>query len=61
MTTAVAEPVRILNAQDRCDRCQAQALHVASWDWGGELLFCGHHFNEFAAGLVAAGAKVSTP
>jgi hypothetical protein len=34
-----------LNAQDRCDRCGAQAY---VWVNGihGDLLFCGHHYNK---------------
>ena len=38
-----------MNAQDRCDRCNAQAF---VWVNGvsGELFFCGHHYakNEHA-------------
>ena len=44
MTTAVAPSP--LTANDRCDRCGAQAylrVHLAS---GSELLFCAHHARE---------------
>ena len=46
----IAEKTYVLNLQDRCDSCHAQAL---VWVNGvsGELLFCGHHFNKFEAKL----------
>jgi hypothetical protein len=34
-----------LSPQDRCDRCGAEAL-VKVAGIGGELLFCGHHYNK---------------
>jgi hypothetical protein len=37
--------VWILDATDRCDRCSAQA-YVKVIGTNGELLFCGHHYNE---------------
>ena len=40
-----------LNAVDRCDRCGAQAYVRAVLLSGGELMFCGHHAKEYAAGL----------
>ena len=49
-----------LTAQDRCDRCGAQALHLAELPSGLELLFCNHHFTSNQDGLVAAGARVSS-
>lgn len=44
-TTPVAvAPTRVLNAQDRCDRCGAQALVAFQQPIVDlELLFCGHH------------------
>lgn len=36
---------------DRCDRCGAAAQVRAVLPTGGELLFCGHHFNEHSARL----------
>jgi hypothetical protein len=33
----------ILNASDRCDKCQAQAL-VRVKGLSGELTFCNHHY-----------------
>lgn len=35
-----------LTAQDRCDRCGAQAYLAVELPSGLELLFCGHHARE---------------
>ncbi len=45
MTTAVA-PTAQLTAEDRCDRCGAQAYLRVALQAGGELLFCAHHARE---------------
>lgn len=47
MTTMSDNAVKewVLNANDRCDRCSAQAL-VQVKGVSGELLFCGHHYNK---------------
>ena len=45
MTTAVA-PSAPLTAEDRCDRCGAQAYLRVELTTGGELLFCAHHARE---------------
>ncbi len=45
MTTAVA-PSTALTAEDRCDRCGAQAYLRVELQSGGELLFCAHHARE---------------
>ena len=64
--TLTAKPVapktttktNILNATHRCDRCSAAAYVLVNLKEseklknGGSLLFCGHHFNKFEAGLV---------
>ena len=34
----------ILTNMDRCDKCNAQALVLVK-GVSGELLFCGHHYN----------------
>lgn len=44
MTTTQDEKTWILDAHDRCDRCGAQA-YVKVIGQVGELLFCGHHYN----------------
>lgn len=35
-----------LSAQDRCDRCGAQAYVRATMESGFDLLMCAHHFHE---------------
>ncbi len=50
MTTAVA-PSAPLTAEDRCDRCGAQAYLRVAVQAGGELLFCAHHAREHEAKL----------
>lgn len=45
MTTAVA-PTPATTAEDRCDRCGAQAYLRVELQSGGELLFCAHHARE---------------
>jgi hypothetical protein len=35
-----------MTAQDRCDRCGAQAYVRATMESGFELLFCAHHWHE---------------
>lgn len=42
---------QILTAQDRCDRCPAQAF-VITKGFEGELLFCGHHFTKHEEALI---------
>jgi hypothetical protein len=39
------ERVWLLTAEDRCDRCGAQA-YVSVTGVNGELMFCGHHYNK---------------
>lgn len=45
------EQVWLLDATDRCDRCAAQA-YVKVLGKGGELLFCGHHYNKIMDNAV---------
>ena len=47
-----------LTAQDRCDRCSAQAYVRATLPAGTELLFCGHHGNAHRPSLLVAGASI---
>jgi hypothetical protein len=42
-TTIAANP---LTAEDRCDRCGAQAYVRATMESGFDLLLCAHHFRE---------------
>lgn len=41
-----------LTAQDRCDRCGAQALAVAHKPGNSNLMFCGHHHRQYAKKLI---------
>ena len=50
MTTVVA-PSAPLTAEDRCDRCGAQAYLRVELASGGELLFCAHHAREHGDAL----------
>jgi len=46
MSVMIEEKSDVLNANDRCDRCQGQAYF---WVNGvaGDLLFCRHHFMKY--------------
>ncbi|WP_370250015.1 hypothetical protein [Nocardioides sp.] len=57
MTTATA-PSSSLTAEDRCDRCGAQAYLRVELQSGGELLFCAHHAREHGAALKQVAASV---
>ena len=52
----------VLNADDHCDRCGAQAYVVVSVhvsEWGDrELLFCAHHYRQHELHLAYAGIRV---
>lgn len=56
MTTAVAPSP--LTANDRCDRCGAQAYLRVELTSGGELLFCAHHAREHGDKLRAIAVNV---
>jgi hypothetical protein len=62
--TAEAAPVAVepanLTAQDRCDRCGAQAIHLAEMPDGLELLFCNHDFEIHEPKLAEIGARVKS-
>jgi len=47
METMTTEETKVwlLDATDRCDRCQAQA-YVKVIGEVGDLLFCSHHYNK---------------
>ncbi len=57
MTTAVATSAP-LTAEDRCDRCGAQAYLRVELQSGGELLFCAHHAREHGDKLKEIAAIV---
>nr|WP_227463546.1 hypothetical protein [Nocardioides lijunqiniae] len=57
-----------MTAEDRCDRCGAQAYLRVELQTGGELLFCAHHarehgdkLKEVAINLVDETHKLTTP
>ncbi|MEY3407935.1 MAG: hypothetical protein RL038_996 [Actinomycetota bacterium] len=47
----------LLTAADRCDRCGAQAYVKVEMAFG-ELLFCGHHYNQNSAALASTAVSV---
>ena len=57
MTTATAASTP-LTAEDRCDRCGAQAYLRVELQSGGELLFCAHHAREHGDKLREIAATV---
>lgn len=57
MTTVVA-PSAPLTAEDRCDRCGAQAYLRVELQTGGELLFCAHHAREHGEKIRQIAVKV---
>ena len=57
MTTAVASGPS-LTAEDRCDRCGAQAYIRVELSTGGELLFCAHHGREHADKLRSVALNI---
>jgi len=59
MTTTLEANVEF-TAQDRCDRCGAQAKVRAKLT-SGELLFCGHHAREIGTPLVLQSLTVFDP
>ena len=40
----------LLTAEDRCDRCSAQA-YVSETGVNGELMFCGQHYNKIMSNV----------
>jgi hypothetical protein len=43
---------------ERCDHCGAAGKLHAQFHTGGELTFCGHHANRFAARLNDSAAQI---
>lgn len=56
MSTTLTQPA--LTAADRCDRCGAQAYVRAILPGGGELHFCGHHWQEHEGALRGKAVEV---
>ncbi len=57
MTTAVAPSIP-LTAEDRCDRCGAQAYLRVELASGFDLLFCAHHAREHGEKLKEVATTV---
>ena len=51
-------PSELLSAADRCDGWGAQAYVRVTLVGGGDLLFCGHHWNRHAEALRPKAAEV---
>ena len=45
-------------AEERCDRCSAAGKLRLVLAGGGDLVFCGHHANKYAADLVKIAVEV---
>ena len=58
--TPKIEPTVTVAAElsERCDQCGAAGKLHATFRTGGELTFCGHHANRFAARLMASAAII---
>ncbi|MCI0690288.1 MAG: hypothetical protein L0Y54_24070 [Sporichthyaceae bacterium] len=58
MTTALAPTTSgALTAQDRCDRCGAQA-YIRAVLTDGDLLFCAHHGRRYADSLRQVAVEI---
>jgi hypothetical protein len=55
-----SEVKRELTANDRCDKCAAQAKVVATF-LNGELMFCGHHARNIKDRLNVTAVRVYDP
>jgi hypothetical protein len=61
MSTLVSpEITTVASLSERCDRCGAAAKLALVLATGGELAFCGHHGNRYAAEMrrIATHARV---
>ena len=47
-------------AGERCDRCSAAAKLRVTLAEGGDLVFCGHHANKYAAQLKKVAMTIAT-
>ena len=63
MTPTLTPPseITVPSAGERCDRCGAAAKVRAVLPAGGDLVFCGHHANKYAAGLEKVAVVVARP
>ena len=50
---------KFLKSWDRCDQgCGAQASVIVETDSGSQLIFCGHHYNQFEPNLYAVAHRI---
>jgi hypothetical protein len=61
MTPTLTPPPEIAAppAGERCDRCGAAAKVRAVMPGGGDLVFCGHHANKYAAKLEKLAVRIA--
>lgn len=57
MSTTSTAPA-LLSAEDRCDRCEAQAYVLVRLHSGKALQFCVHHYTAHSAALAAVSQEV---
>jgi hypothetical protein len=60
LETAPFTPRELVKADDRCDRCSAEAKVIATM-LAGELLFCGHHARDLGKSLIDKAIHVHDP
>lgn len=58
MTTQEIPQTEPLNASERCDRCNAQAVAVVFLHDVAALEFCNHHWQQNRTGLLNSNAVV---
>jgi hypothetical protein len=51
-------PAAVLSAEDRCDRCEAQAFVLVRLRSGRALQFCVHHYTAHARALATVSDEV---
>jgi hypothetical protein len=56
--TPPPEAATLPAAEERCDRCRATGKLRIVLAGGGELVFCGHHANKYAAELVKIAVQI---
>jgi hypothetical protein len=52
ITVSADQEFSILTAQDRCDKCGAQAYVLVIFESEASLTFCAHHWNKYADTLI---------
>ena len=57
MMKTIIDKEFVLKKTDRCDSCQAQAFVLVKLA-SGELMFCGHHFNEHQIALKKSAYEI---